>query len=297
MKKIYFLSIAILSIVMASCAGKEAQLNAANDRADSLQSVIEQKNGEIDALFEVLSDIETNLTEISSRYSQVSTLKQQNPERNSKVKGEITDQLAVIENMMSQNKAKIAQLNAKIASLGEENQKLNAFIESLNARMAEQENQINSLMNELTISKETIMKLSKNVSDLTQSNQEKDEYIAYQAEQVAYHADQSHKAYYIVGTYDELNKLGIVSKEGGLLFKSQYSTGSVNVEKFKLIDRTQVNSIDINLRKAKIISNHPKDSYEIVYDEQDSKMARKLIIKDSKKFWQNTDFLIVSTKR
>lgn len=297
MKKLFLIAVAAMPLVFASCAGNEAKLNAANERADSLQTVIDQKDGEIDALFEVLSDIENNLTEISTRYGKVASLRQQHPERNAGVKGEITDQLAVIENMMSQNKAKIASLNSKIASLGAENSKLQGFVESLNARMAEQENQINALTNELSISKETIKKLSGNVSELTQSNQEKDATIAQQQEEMAYLADQSHRAYYAVGSYDELKAKGIVSKDGGLIFKTQKATNSLNVKNFTLIDKNKVTTIDVNLRKARLISKHPEGSYEFVYDETDSKLAKQLIIKDVNAFWSNTDFLIVSTKR
>ncbi len=297
MKKYFVIAMALVPMVFASCAGNEAKLNAATERADSLQTVIDQKDGEIDALFETLSEIENNLTEISSRYSQISSLRQQHPEKNANVKSQVTDQLAAIESIMSQNKSKISQLNSKIATLGAENEKLQGFIESLNSRMAEQETQINNLMSELTISKETIKKLSGNVSDLTQSNKEKDARIAQQQEEMAYLADQSHKAYYVVGNYDDLKDKGIVSKDGGLLFKSQHATNNVNVKNFTLIDKTKVSSIDINLRKARIISSHPKDSYEIVYDESDSKLAKKLVIKDVNAFWSNTDFLIVSTKR
>lgn len=297
MKKILLIGIVALPLIFASCAGKDAQLTAANERADSLQGIIDQKDGEIDALFEVLSDIENDLTEISSRYSKVASLRQQHPERNANVKGEITDQLAIIENMMSQNKAKIASLNSKISSLGAENSKLQSFVESLNARIAEQENQINTLTNELSISKETIRKLSGNVSELTQSNQEKDATIAQQQEEMAYLADQSHKAYYIVGNYDDLKAKGVVSKDGGLLFKTQKATNSLNVRNFTLIDKNKVTTIDINLRKARLISKHPEGSYEFVYDEADSKLAKRLVIKNVEAFWSNTDFLIVSTKR
>ena len=294
MKKFFLCAIVALPLFFASCAGNDAKTATV---ADSLQEIINQKDVEIDALFEVLSDIENNLTEISSRYSQVATLRQQNPERNAGVKGQITDQLAVIESMMSQNKAKIASLNSKISSLGAENTKLQGFIESLNARMAEQENQINALTNELSISKETIKKLSGNVSELTQSNQEKDVTIAQQAEEMAYLADQSHRAYYVVGNYDDLKAKGIVSKDGGLIFKTQKATSNLNVKNFNLIDKNKVTTIEVNLRKARLISKHPEGSYEFVYDEADSKLAKQLVIKDVEAFWSTTDFLIVSTKR
>ncbi len=293
MKKFFIIGLAALPLFFTSCAGDDAE----KAYTDSLQTVIEQKDTEINALFEVLSEVENNLTEISSRYGQISTLRQQNPERNPSVKGQITDQLAVIESMMTMNKEKIASLNGQISALQGENSKLQEFIESLNARMAEQENQINTLMNELTISKETIQRLSSDLIDMSQSNREKDDLIAQQSEEMAYLADQSHKAYYVVGNYSDLKEKGIVDKDGGLIFKQQHATTNVNVKNFTLIDRTKVTTIDINLRKARLISSHPKDSYEIVYDETDSKLARQLIIKDVTAFWQNTDFLIISTKR
>ena len=293
MKKFFILALAALPFFFTSCAGDGAK----NAVADSLQGVIEQKDTEINALFEVLNDIENNLTEISTRYGKISSLRMQNPERNANVKGEITDQLAIIESMMSQNKEKINALNGKISSLSAENAKLQEFIESLNTRMAEQENQINSLMAELTISKETIQKLSSDVDWLNKANKDKDALIAQQDEEMAYMADQSHKAYYVVGNYSELKEKGIVDKEGGLIFKQQHATRNVNVQNFTLIDKNKVTTIDINLRKVRMISSHPKDSYEIIYDENDSKLARQLVIKDIANFWKNTDFLIISTKR
>ncbi len=294
MKKIFIISLAALPLLFASCkdGDVDSKVAAAQKRADSLQTIIDAKDGEIDALFEVLNDIETNLTEISARYSTVNTLKQSSPELNTRVKGQINDQLAVIENMLAQNKEKIAKLNAKIASLGKENAKLQEFIETLNNRISDQENQINGLMNELNISKHTIQKLSENVADLTASNQEKDDYIAYQA-------PEANKAYYIVGSYSDLKDMGIVSKSGGFIGigKKQNTTENMDVSKFHSIDRTKVTTISVNQRKAQIISKHPEDSYELVMDENDSKTLAYIKIKDVNAFWRYTDYLVVSTKR
>ncbi len=292
MKKFFLIMLAALPLVFTSCKGEDPEKVAALQKADSLQAIVDAKDGEIDALFEVLNEIETNLTEISSRYSKVSNLKQGNPEMNSRVKGQITDQLAVIENMLAQNKQKIANLNAKIANLGQENSKLQEFIDNLNNRMADQEKQISDLMSELTISKATIQKLSENVSDLTQANQEKDDYIAYQT-------NEANKAYYIVGSYKELKELGIVNKSGGFIGigKKQNITTDMDVSRFQTIDRSKVTTIAINQRKAQLISKHPEGSYELVMDENDSKKVAYLSIKDVNAFWRFTDYLVISTNK
>ena len=292
MKKYFLILLAAMPLLFAACKGEDPEKVAALKKIDSLQTIVETKDGEIDALFEVLNEIENNITEISTRYSQVNSLKQGNPEMNSRVKGQITDQLAVIENMLSQNKQKIAALNSKVAALGQENSKLQEFIDNLNARMADQEQQISELMNELTISKATIQKLSSNVSDLTKANQEKDDYIAYQT-------NEANKAYYIVGTYKELSEMGIVNKSGGFIGigKKQNTSSEMDISRFQTIDRTKVTTITINQRKTQVISKHPEGSYELVYDENDPKTVAYLTIKDVNAFWRYTDYLVVSTNK
>ena len=292
MKKILLILATVAPLFFAACTGEDPEKTAALQKADSLQKVIDAKDGEIDALFEVLNEIETNLTEISNRYSKVNNLKQGNPEMNSRVRGQITDQLAVIENMLAQNKQKIASLTEKINSLGQENSKLQEFIDGLNARMSDQEMQISDLMNELTISKATIKKLSENVNDLTQANQEKDDYIAYQTAE-------ANKAYYIVGSYKELKEMGIVSKSGGFIGigKKQNTSADMDISKFQTIDRSKVTTITINQRKAEVISKHPEGSYQLVMDENDTKTVAYLVIKDASAFWRYTNYLVVSTNK
>lgn len=288
MKKFFLMLVAAMPLLFTSCNSEDPEKTAALQRADSLQAIVDSKDNEINALFDVLNEIESNLSEISSRYSQVSTLRQQNPERN---RGQITDQLAGIEALLAKNKEKIASLNSKISSLGQENSKLQEFIDQLNKRVEDQEQQINNLMGELAISKNTIQELSENVSELTASNQEKDDYIAYQTEE-------ANKAYYIVGTYSELKELGIVNKSGGFIGigKKQQASENMDVSHFQTIDRTKVTTITVNQRKAQIISKHPEGSYELVMDENDSKTVAYLTIKDVNAFWRFTKYLVISTK-
>lgn len=288
MKKIFLMLAAAAPLLFAACNSEDPEKTAALQRADSLQAIVDSKDDEINALFDVLNEIESNLSEISARYSQVNTLRQQNPEGN---KGQITDQLAGIESLLSKNKEKIAALNSRVSALGQENTKLQEFIDQLNQRVEEQENQINSLMSELSISKQTIQQLSENVSELTASNQEKDDYIAYQT-------SEANKAYYIVGTYKELKEMGIVDKSGGFIGigKKQSASENMDVSRFQTIDRTKVTTIRVGQRKAQIISKHPEGSYELVMDENDSKTVAYLTIKDVNAFWRFTKYLVISSK-
>ena len=291
MKKVLYILMAALPLIFVSCGSEDPEKEAALHKVDSLQAIVDSKDGEIDALFEVLNDIETNLSNISAQYNNVRSLKQNNPEGNARVKGQITDQLAVIENLLSSNKEKIASLNAKIANMGKENTKLQEFIDNLNERITQQEAQIDDLQKELNVSKATIKQLSDNVSELTQSNMEKDEYIAYQTLE-------ANKAYYIVGTYNELKEKGIANKSGGFIGigRKQNTSSDMDISQFQMIDRTKVTTIAIGQRKVQVLSKHPAGSYELVMDENDPKTVAYLVINNVKSFWQYTDYLVISTK-
>lgn len=291
MKKLFFIVAALMPLVFTSCGGEDPEKETLARKADSLQAIVNAKDSEIDALFEVLNEIETSLGDISSRYSKVNSLKQGNPEMNSRVKGQITDQLQQIDQLLAQNKKKIAELNSKVSAMGGESSKLQEFINNLNTRIESQEQQINQLMDELSVSKATIKQLSDNVNDLTQSNQQKDEIIAYQT-------NEANKAYYIVGSYKELKEMGIVNKSGGFvgIGKKQNTSTEMDIAKFQTIDRTKVTTITVNQRKAQVISKHPEGSYELVMDENDKKTVAYLVIKDVNAFWRYTDYLVISSK-
>lgn len=292
MKKFAFIiSLALMPIMFFSCNNTEEIEAAATRRADSLQAIIDQKDGEIDALFEVLNQIEDNLTAISDKYSNVKNLNRGGVEGNTAVKGEINEQIQTIEQMLSDNKAKLSALNAKISSMGKENTKLQEFVTKLEERIASQEAQINQLTAELENNKVIIKGLNENVSNLTKSNQEKDDYIAYQTAE-------RNKAYYIVGSFKELKEMGIVNKSGGFIGigKKQGTTGDMATEKFACIDRTKVTTIAVGKKKATVVSKHPADSYELIMDESDASVVSYLKILNANSFWKYTDYLVISTR-
>lgn len=290
MKKI-FLSVAVvlLSLVAVSCYQDER--DAAQRSQDSLQSIIDSKDGEISALFEMLNQIEDNLASISAKYSTVQELRHNNMESNATVKGEINDQLANIESMLAANKKKISELNAKISTMGKEKAEMEAFLAKLEERIANQESQIAELLTELEHSKGVIKELNQNVANLQNANAEKDNTIARQIAE-------ANKAYFIVGTYADLKTAGVVSKTGGFIGigKTQSTAANMPLDRFTEIDRTKVTTISINLRKAIIISKHPEDSYELVPDENDESVIAYLRILNPSLFWQHTRYLVVSTK-
>ena len=280
-----------LSFVACNSASKDATIDSLRAANEVLTSENQSKDADIDSLFAMLNEIEDNLSMINSKYSNVQEMRRNNAEGSYDRKKEIREQMSSIENMMADNKAKIARLNNRANELGRKNTDLQAYITRLEERSAAQEAQIAELLTELENNKVVIKGLNKNVSELTASNQQKDQYIAQQI------AD-ANRAYFIVGSYDELKSMGIVKKSGGFIGigRKQGTVADMATEKFTEIDRTKVSTITINKKNAVVISQHPENSYELVRDEENSKVVSYLRILNPTQFWQYTKYLVISTK-
>ena len=285
------LSLALISMAFASCNTHQEELDAAIKKNDSLSLILQNKDSELDSLFATLNEIEENLAAVNSRYNSVQELRRANIEGQPNVKSQINAQIKDIENLMAANKQKIASLQAKINTDTKEGTRLQELVSRQEERIAAQESQIAQLLTELENNKVLIKKLNQDVSDLTASNEQKEQYIKQQTAE-------ANRAYYVVGSYDELNEAGIVSKAGGFIGigRRQGTNSEMPLDRFTQIDRTKVTTIPINMRKALVVSKHPENSYELVMDENDTKMVSYLRILNPAKFWEQTRFLVISTK-
>ena len=290
-KTVTVLALAIVVAALASCNNHQAELDAAIKTNDSLSTIIQNKDSELDSLFSTLNQIEENLAAVNSRYNAVQELRRANIEGQPSVKNQISAQIKDIENLMAANKQKIASLQAKLNNDSKESTRLQELVSRQEERIAQQESQIAQLLTELENNKVLINKLNQDVTELTASNAQKDQYIKQQT-------SEANRAYYVVGTYDDLNEAGIVSKAGGFIGigRRQGTNSEMPLDRFTQIDRTKVTTIPITMRKAIVVSKHPEHSYELVMDENDNKQVSYLRILNPAKFWEQTRFLVVSTK-
>lgn len=280
---------ACILATITSCNNIEEERARNQKTIDSLQSIVDSKNDEMNQFFETLNEIEDNLAKVSSKFGSVEELRRGKTEIRNDVKMKINDQINDINNMLSDNKQRLNTLSKKLSESGAENTKLKEYIEKLQTRIDEQENEIQTLVTELEQKKIIIENLNTNVAELTKANTEKEQIIA---KQIA----ESNKVYYIVGTYDELKEAGIVTKTGGFIGigKKQQITNDLNTALFTQTDKTKTNIININKEKVKILSRHPEGSYELVMD--GNKVCSAIKIINYNEFWKYTDYLVITTK-
>ncbi|MBR5028478.1 MAG: hypothetical protein IKX51_04565, partial [Bacteroidales bacterium] len=194
-----------------------------------------------------------------------------------------------INEMMAQNKEKIAKLSNQVNASHKENTKLQEYVEKLQTRISEQETEIQNLVSELEQKNIVIENLNKDVATLTESNVQKDKVIEDQVNDM-------NKVYYIVDTYKSLKEAGIVNKTGGFIGigKKQQLTNDIDISAFTAIDKRKVTSIQVNAKGAQVISKHPDNSYELVVNED--KVCTHLKITNPSEFWKTTSYLVISTK-
>lgn len=280
--------IVIAALVLAvGCKDKkmEEQLISQKALQDSIESVLASRNAEVEMLFQQLNEIEESLSQVTSKYANVSKLKNKTGEVNADTRSRITAQIQDINEILSSNKQKVDQLNGQLRKSGNSNKELTAFVEKLQQRISEQEEEIQLLTTELQKKNIVIENITKQLDQANQQNQSKDERIMQIEEE-------KNTAYYIVGTRKNLVSQKIIDRKGGFLGMGKRSTVSndSDLQKYTKIDIRKVSEIKLTGKKIKILTSHPSSSYKLVGDE---KKPTAIHITNPAAFWQKSKFLVI----
>jgi hypothetical protein len=105
------------------------------------------------------------------------------------------------------------------------------------------------------------------------------------------------KAFVASGTYKELKAKGLLTKEGGFigLGKTKTLATSFPDSSFKQIDITIMKSIPVNSKNAKLISEHPANSYKLIRDKD--KKIESIEITDPAEFWKISKYAVVEISK
>ena len=91
----------------------------------------------------------------------------------------------------------------------------------------------------------------------------------------------------------QLKAKGLLTKEGGFigLGKTKTMAASFPDSSFKQIDITVMKSIPVNSKNAKLISEHPANSYKFIRDA--NKKIESIEITDPAQFWKISKYAVV----
>lgn len=288
------IAIAFVALFATSCnVEKSEKYQALLAERDSLQSVAMAASGGYDQALNTINEIENALENVRAAEN-IIMLENQEGNTNNAV-----SEIIAIQQTLQENRNKIAQLEKQLADQGANSKALNQTINRLKKQIEEKDTYINSLKDELQLSKEQIAELNSQVDNLNQNiddlNTNIDNLNTQNAEQQATISQQDaaiNTVWYCVATNKVLVEKGLVTK-GGLFSSSEVSGQGIDKTQLVQADKRSLNNIPLNTKKATIITKHPEGSYQLVEGEDG---AQTLEITDTDAFWSISNYLIVSIK-
>lgn len=281
MKKIFFA--AGLCCLIFGCNGNQNN-NEKNEERDSLQSVIDQKDSEINEMMGALSEIQEGFNLINEAEGRVNMMKD-NAEGNS-MRENIMENMQFIQQTLADNKQKIQELESKLKSGSISAAKLRDTLANLQKQLEEKTKDIEELRATLEAKDVKIAELDQAVATLKEEKQQITEQRD-QTEQIARNQDaQLNTAWYVYGTSKEL-------KAHNILIKGDVLQGDYDKDYFIKIDIRKTTVIPFNSKSAELLTNHPAGSYTLL---KDSKGEYTLRITNATQFWSVSKYLVVKVK-
>jgi hypothetical protein len=255
-----------------------------------LAAQLSQRDSIINEWVLAFNEIESDIRKITARENMLS-LQSMNPEISNDKKQEILNEIQYIRDLIDQNKKKIASLNTRLQKSGVNIAGLQAQVDTLTVNITKRDNDISALRMELVNRDFEIGELHREVDTMKTTLADKELLIASQN-------DQMNKAYVVSGTYRDLKEKGLLEREGGILGlggKESLQENSLRDDLFTEVDITETRTIPVNSRSAKLVTDHPTDSYELVKDESD--MISYIEIKDPGSFWRISKYAVVEVNK
>lgn len=286
------ITILFIAIIMTSCSleNKEQQIALENaqdtikaNRAELIQAIADR-----DSLFSLINEISEDMDEIKD-YERILSTGNLNNESSSQ-KEKIRNDLQILKKTLQQRQQKLTELQKKLKDSKATNTKLEKTIETLNAQIVEQQKEIETLTIALTSAKGQIIKLesdkdslNKTISSVTAEK----ELVEGIAQEAISNVNELNKCFYAIGSKQELKKNKII--ESGFLKKTKVLQGDYDTQFFNIGDKRTLNKINLHSKKAKVLTNHPSNSYQIV----DRDGVKVLEITNPNAFWNLTNYLVV----
>ena len=281
MKTVYSLLISTLIVMSFFACGN----NTANqERIDSLQTALEQRNADYQELDEYLTIISTGLDSIAMQESEIFNPSKESPIPN---RDQIKQDLENFQQTLKNQRERIAQLEQKLKSGKGENKKLQAIVVSLKAQLTEKESQIAQLRDELNSKNITIGQMSERIGTMTRQAAVQEEVITSQNKMLQTQDDIINEGFVKIASKAELKQFGLLT--GGFLKKSKVDYSQVDKRAFRSIDTRVVTEFEINSKNPKILTQVPSDSYTL--EKNGDKTILRII--DPSRFWSVSKFLII----
>jgi len=292
MKKIMYLVWLMAGLAVLPACQRTNKLEAEAMRQDSinvaLQDSINTANAEKDSLMQLMGDIADGMQQIKELEDIVSVnnLNGETPDR----KKQLRDDIVLIQEAINKHKQRLNDLEKRLKQSTNYNATMQKSIANLKAQLEDQQKTINNLTEQLAAAHIQIKNLNQSVDSLNTVNKavmKEKEAAQQESKQLTNEVNTLNTCYYVIGSNKELKANKII--ESGFLRKTKILQGDFEMSYFTKADRRTLNEIPLHSNKAQLMTNHPKDSYEIV----EHGNMKTLHILNPARFWEKSNFLVV----
>ena len=280
MKKIIYI-IGLFPLLFACNNESERGVLSAEDSLTAVaggQKVrIDRQDSSIQSFIRGFNEIQDNLDEIKTKEKIVTANSKDNESRKTKQEQIVAD-IQSMYDLMNKNRQRLAQLKDKLSKSNQRNDDLEKFIARLTEDLETKDAQIADLKTQLEQMNVAMNNLNTVYKETVQESELKTEKL--------------NTAFYAFGTSKELIANNVISKEGGFigLGKSKKIKEDFNKAYFTKINVASTKEINLNVKSAKLITSHPKESYKL---EGSDKKMDKLVILNSDEFWSASKYLVI----
>ncbi|TFD95684.1 hypothetical protein E2605_12685 [Dysgonomonas capnocytophagoides] len=275
--------------ILASCNVKNSdEYKALQAERDSLLQVSGKDQTDISELMSIINEVENNFSQIKEAEKYLTVQSKTKGELSNDTKTRITDNFQMINEILKKNKADIDNLNKKLKNAGGQASQLKQTVDRLTAELEQRSASIIELRDALASRDAQIASLTGTVEQLNSNVQDLSSQNVEQAAKIKEQEKALNTGYYIFGTSKELKEAKVVS--GGFLSSNKILKESIDKSIFIKIDIRDVKEIPVYAKKAKVLSDQPKDSYTIIKDANNQAVIK---INDYKRFWSLGQFLVI----
>jgi hypothetical protein len=291
MQTLKLIVILFLGLLLISGCGKkkEQQILDLQAKNAQLQAGFNQKDSILNELFGSINEIEKNLSDITAREKLITEAPVEEKRLDTDVRTKIMDEIILINNIMEENKKRIAVLKDQLKKSDVKTAALQETIKLLSGRLEEKEQEITALKEQLVKLNFTIETLNATVDTLREETATQSRVISQQDALIG----EMNTIWYVVGTKKDLSDKGVIEKAGGLFSGAMKMSEMINPDYFTTTDMRKLSRIDFECDKAELVTVHPEGSYKFI---EENELIKGLEIINTNEFWKSSRFLVIMTR-
>ena len=286
----YVIVLMFLAVLASGCNRREEELegqkNALETANRQLTQEITTRDQYVDSVADAINQVYASIEQV---HAQEKSLVKEAEGIESKQKGargdaraKVIDEITSIRSRLSDDYKRIAALQSKLSAASSRYNGLKTMVASLKRTIEERDS--------------SIVDLSQRIEGLQTEVAQKQRLIVQRDSVIDNQYRKMITVYYISGTRDELEKLGIIRKEGGFPWGWFGSTtvmaGSVDEKSFRRLNMSLETSIRVNGKIEEIVPKRDLTYYRTEIGKDNS----RLTIDQPENFWKEKYLVIVTDK-